>query len=87
MTRDAEIEAALKDPENADLFAETVIQALEIKSALEKMSAERLVDVALAVIVNLSQHEEMILMELCSRIDPNWSDRDPSDNPGAKHGD
>lgn len=42
---------------------------------LAKMSAQQLVDIAVVSYEKLNQQEELLLTELCTRIDPTWVDR------------
>ena len=53
-----------------------MVDYLDAYKNLRDKSPQELVDLALEHIVNVTPVENLILQELCSRVDPGWENRE-----------
>ena len=65
-------------PEEKREAGERLAEYLRVYSALKNKSGEELVDLALAGLceAEVSQTFELVVEELCSRVDPKWAERE-----------
>lgn len=77
MSTPEELVALMDEAFNDPDVIERVVDAVRLTKKLTEMSGPDLVDLALQHI-KVAPLVEIVLFELCTRVDPNWSDRDPA---------